>query len=334
MKNYQNNFLDKIKFFFKLSFKKKIKKIFTLLGIRFILYQTLYNFFKFIFKSKSPFIRSTLFDTLKFNSNLSIIETIHNEKFIVFNNDNIISKEMFVTGEFDLKKLRKSLNFLNKNYKINTLYDIGANIGVICIPAVNRGLVKKAYAVEPENKNFDLLKMNIAINNLQNKINTYNYALSDQDDKKIEMELAEDNSGDHRIKSMIKFNTHGEEKRKTTEVFTKKFDTLFKNINPKTDLIWIDTQGYEPIILSGAKDLINSRAPIVLEFWPYALKRIGSWELMLKIIAQFDKYIDLSQETIELQEISEKSLLKLQDGWGEEKKGSYSLYTDLLLLNN
>ena len=109
---------------------------------------------------------------------------------------------------------------------------------------------------------------------------------------------------------------------------------MFKNINPKTDLIWIDTQGYEPIILSGAKDLINSKAPIVLEFWPYALKRIGSWELMLKIIAQFDKYIDLSQETIELHEISEKSLLKLKDGWGEEKKGSYSLYTDLLLLKN
>lgn len=332
MKNYQNNFLAKFKIFFELNFKKKIKKIFTLLGIRFILYQVLFNLLKLIFKNKSPFVKGILFDVLKYNSNLSIVETKHNEKFIIFNNDNIISKEMFVTGEFDLKKLRKSLDFLNKKYKINTLYDIGANIGVICIPAVKRGLVEKAFAVEPENKNFDLLKMNIAINNLQNKINTYNYALSDQDDKKIEMELAEDNSGDHRIKSMIKFNTHGEEKRKTTEVFTKKFDTLFQNVSPKTDLIWIDTQGYEPIILSGAKDLINSKAPIVLEFWPYALKRVGSWELMLKIIAQFDIYIDLSLENIEPQEINEKSLLDLKEGWGEEKKGSYSLYTDLLLL--
>ncbi len=334
MKNYQNNFLAKSKIFLKLSLKKKIKKIFTLLGIRFILYQTLFNFLKLIFKNKSPFVKGILFDVLKYNSNLSIVETKYNEKFIIFNNDNIISKEMFVTGEFDLKKLEKSLDFLNKNYNTNTLYDIGANIGVICIPAVKRGLIKNAYAVEPEKKNFNLLEMNVAINKLQDKINTYNCALSDQDDKKIEMELAEDNSGDHRIKNTINFNTHGEENRKTIQVETKKFDTLFKNINSKNDLIWMDTQGYEPIILSGAKNLISAKAPIVVEFWPYALKRIDAWEPMLKTIAQFDIYIDLSLENIEPQEINEKSLLDLKEGWGEEKKGSYSLYTDLMLLKN
>ena len=37
-------------------------------------------------------------------------------------------------------------------------FDIGANIGVISIPAVKRGLIKKAYAVEPEPQNYNLLK--------------------------------------------------------------------------------------------------------------------------------------------------------------------------------
>ena len=44
--------------------------------------------------------------------------------------------------------------------------DIGANIGVICIPAVSRGLVEEAIAIEPESENFKLLKLNISLNNL------------------------------------------------------------------------------------------------------------------------------------------------------------------------
>ena len=65
---------------------------------------------------------------------------------------------MFVKEEFDLNKFEKALDFLNKKKKIENLYDIGANLGIICIPAVKRGLVKKAFAVEPEPKNFQLLK--------------------------------------------------------------------------------------------------------------------------------------------------------------------------------
>ena len=53
----------------------------------------------------------------------------YGEKFGLFANDNIISKELFVSEEFDLKKLIKTLNFLNKKGKIKNLYDIGANIG-------------------------------------------------------------------------------------------------------------------------------------------------------------------------------------------------------------
>ena len=62
----------------------------SLLGIRFILYQVLFNLLKLIFKNKSSFAKGILFDVLKYNSNLSIVETKHNEKFIIFNNDNII----------------------------------------------------------------------------------------------------------------------------------------------------------------------------------------------------------------------------------------------------
>ena len=146
------------------------------------------------------------------------------------------------------------------------------------------------------------------------------------------MEIATDNYGDHRIKNKINFNIHGEEDRKIVNVKTKKFDTLFKNINPSSDLVWMDTQGYEPIVLSGAKNLINSKTPLVLEFWPYALKRSGLWEKMFEHLKSFDYYVDLSDQNLFTKKIDENAILKLQNGWDNELKGSHSLYTDLILL--
>jgi len=334
MKKYPKNFTEKIKNFLQLDFKIKFKKFLTLVGLKFFLYNSLFFIVKLINKNRSPFVRGILFDALKYKSKLEIVENKHKEKFIIFTNDNVISKEIFVSEEFDIKKVYKALDFLNKKSKISRLYDIGANIGVICIPAVKRGLVESANAVEPERKNFELLQMNVALNDLQNKIKIFDYALSDKDNEIIEMELAEDNSGDHRIKNKPQFNIHGEENRKTVKVNSKKFDSLFTNIDPKKDLVWIDTQGYEPIILSGSENLIKSKTPIVIEFWPYALKRAGHWEKMIHIFSKFDYFIDLSLSSTIPVEINEKNLLILKDGWDSEKKGDFSLYTDLILLKN
>ena len=146
------------------------------------------------------------------------------------------------------------------------------------------------------------------------------------------MEIAPDNSGDHRIKNKINFNIHGEENREIIKVKTKKFDTLFKNVNPTNDIVWMDTQGFEPIILSGAKNLIDSKVPIVLEFWPYALKRSGSWEKMINFLNFFDYFVDLSDQNLNPIKINNNTIMDLRSGWENEKKGLYSLYTDLILL--
>ena len=332
MKHYSKNLSEKFQIFLKLDTVSKLKKILKILGVKYIVYNILYLFLSKLVKSKIYFIKGIVFDSLKHINELIIIKTDFNEKFILFANDNIISKEMFINKKFDLEKFEKALKFINQKKKIKTIYDIGANIGVICIPAVKRGLVENAFAVEPEKKNFELLKLNISLNNLDSKIISYNYALSNKDDAIVKMELAPDNSGDHRIKNEVNFNIHGEEEREIVEVKTKKFDSLFKNIDSLNDLIWIDTQGFEPIILSGAKNLIESKATIVIEFWPYALKRSGLWEQMIEIIKKFDYFVDLSNQNLVSQKINEKTILALIDGWENEEKGQYSLHTDLILL--
>ena len=215
---------------------------------------------------------------------------------------------------------------------IKNLIDIGANLGAISIPAVNRNLVEKSYAVEPMPDNYKVLKANIILNNFEAKIKSYNYALSDSDDETVDMEISENNSGDHRVKKLVKFNTHGEEKRNLIKVKTKKFDTLFNDIELKNSLIKIDTQGHEAIILSCANRIIENKVPTVIEFWPYGLKRNGSWEKMFNILRKFSTFIDLSNDEMILNEINSKNLDELAQKWDEEKPNKGSLFTDLLLL--
>ena len=180
-----------------------------------------------------------------------------------------------------------------------------------------------------------MLKLNVSLNNLEDKIKIFNYALSSENDKTLNLEISKDNSGDHRIRLPGKEEgLHGEEKRKVKSVVGKTFDSLFPNVNPKEDLIWIDTQGFEPNILEGANKLIISGAPIVIEFWPYALKRNDLWNKMEEMIKKFKFYCDISQDPFQIVEINEQNIKKLFSGWDQEKPNKHALFTDLLLLSN
>ena len=311
----------------------KIKSILKIIGLKWIFYKFFYFIFKLILNNKSYFLKGIIFDVKKITNDFAITSNNYNEKFILFTKDEVISKEIFINNEFDLNKLQLTIDFLNsKNFNIKNLIDIGANIGAISIPAVNRNLVEKSYVVEPMPDNYKVLKANIILNNFEEKIKTYNYALSDSDDETVDMEISENNSGDHRVKKIVRFNTHGEEKRNLIKVKTKKFDTLFNDIKLKNSLIKIDTQGHEAIILSSANRIIENKIPTIIEFWPYGLKRNGSWERMFDLLKKFRTFIDLSNNKMILNEINSNNLNKLAQKWDEEKPNKGSLFTDLLLL--
>ena len=314
---------------------QKLKKVLIFLGFRKLMSKLISMILFVILKSKNSFFRSVVFDFSKNISDIIFYKNKYGERFCLFTNDNRISKQIFISEEFDLGKFYKVINFLNVSKKIQNLYDIGANIGTICIPAVKRNLVKKAYAVEPVRKNFDLLNINVMFNNLKDRIDTFNYALSSEDDKNLVIELAHGNSGDHRVRlENLESNLYNEKNRELEKVKSKKFDSLFKNLSKDKDLVWMDTQGFEPLILDGAKNLIEKEVPIVIEFWPYGLKRNNLWDHMRKIIEKYKYYADLSYNEIILKKINKESLDDLFSNWDEEKKDKPALFTDLLLLHN
>lgn len=310
---------------------KKIKAILKFFGLKTPIYKIFYFFLKILLKSKSYFINSIIFDIYSKKSKYILTENSYKEKFILITQDEVISKEIFVKGEFDLKKLEKTLKFLRPTHKIKKLYDIGANLGVTCIPAVQRKMIQTAIAVEPVMQNYNILKMNIILNKLEEKIMHYNCALSDKTNNDAKIEISKNNSGDHKVileKNLDMLN----QTNNTQKIVTDKFDNLFKNIDGNKDLIWIDTQGHEPKVLMGAENLLKSKAPIVIEFWPYELKRNGLWAQMFEILKKFDFFVDLSEKTLEKKEINPYSLKDLSSNWEKDKYKDPLLFTDFLLL--
>ena len=161
MKTYDKNIQLKFKTFLQMSLKEKINLILVFLGIKLLIYKTLHLFLSFFLKNRMSFLRRIIFDISKEKSKYIFFE--NKEKFLLFTNDKVISRECFANDNFEFEKFTKVIDFLKKKHQITKLYDVGANIGVTCIPAVNRGLVHQAIAIEPEAENFKLFAKNISM---------------------------------------------------------------------------------------------------------------------------------------------------------------------------
>jgi len=93
--------------------------------------------------------------------------------------------------------------FIKKEYDVPVseavvIIDIGANIGAASLFFAKRFPNSTIYAFEPFEKNFNFLKKNIKLNNLQERIIPYNAAIG-EDNKKMNLYLNADNDGCHSL---------------------------------------------------------------------------------------------------------------------------------------
>ena len=58
------------------------------------------------------------------------------------------------------------------------------------------------------------------------------------------------------------------------------------------------------------------------------------WEKIDSIFEKYDYFIDLNQDNINKIDINKNTLNELKNGWENDKKNNYSLFTDILLIKN
>jgi FkbM family methyltransferase len=148
--------------------------------------------------------------------------------------------------------------------------DIGANIGGVSVPLA-AGSTLNGLAVEPVGENFALLRENVRLNGLENRVALERAALGDSEGK-VDMFLSEENRGDHRAGVY-----EGSDRRKeSVELLTLASCLARHRELPAPYLIKIDVQGFEGRILAGAQDFLRSNECLILmEFWPGGLKANG-----------------------------------------------------------
>jgi len=152
----------------------------------------------------------------------------------------------------------------------DVVIDVGANIGYYTVLLADKvGKNGKIYAFEPDKTNFEILKKNIAENNLENVV-AINAAVGSKNGKSF-LYKSKENFGDHKLKNppiSTKSKSPSLEEREVIQVI--RLDSFIKE---KVDLIKIDTQGWEPEVIEGAKKIISKNKPVMfLEYSPASYK--------------------------------------------------------------
>ena len=256
-----------------------------------------------------------------------------NENFIV-HCDELISTNIFVDGSFDFFKFEKVVSIIKNNNNLTTLVDVGANIGPIAIPALTRNFFKEAILIEPEEKNFQVLMANVYLNGLRKKVTAHNIALTDKDNSSVYLEINEDkNFGDHRIfDGLVTSDTISEKNIRAIRGAT--LDKIAPNLERNNSLIWMDTQGHEGIILKGAKQSIEKKIPMVLEFTPFLIEKNGSYDCF-KLLLCYSVVYNLNEENPTPIRFNENVLKNLFDKYYQyPPKYPNDFFTDLLFLYN
>jgi len=245
--------------------------------------------------------------------------------------DRGVGRILFLRGEYeyDLIERAAALGGFASGGR-GWLLDVGANVGTVCIALARKGAFTRALAVEPAPDTFRHLVKNVARNSLDDAICCVNVALSATSGT-AELELSR-NSGDHRVRVArpLADERYHEHTRPLVSVPLRRLDDLLDESGVAwrdVGLLWMDVQGHEQHVLEGAPGLLASRVPVVIELWPYGLRRAGvEPEAFVEYLcARFRSYYDLGQEAP-----SARSMVELPALF--KQLAHFKSFADLLLM--
>jgi len=202
-----------------------------------------------------------IFSKLISSSRDIIVTGRENIKYKLPNLKENIGFEIFIDGVYEPGYVKY---FCTKIPLNGIFFDLGANIGSICIPLAKLRPDITIIAVEASPRVFSYLKYNIELNSCKN-IFAENLALSSLDNQQLPFYSPEEKFGKGSLSAVF---------TETAEyVNTITLDTLnHKYRLSKIDVIKIDVEGYERTVFEGGRTLLSLKnAPVILfEFADWA----------------------------------------------------------------
>lgn len=173
-----------------------------------------------------------------------------------------------------------------KYFDINSVIDVGANIGQYALELRDLNYKGDIVSFEPLEKEFQILEKKSF---RDSKWKTFNYALGSRNG--IEKINISENSYSSSILELLPDHIENAPESKFKDIQTiqiKTLDSVFENIisSKKSVYLKIDTQGYEKEVLTGAIDSLKKINCIQLEMSLTPLySKESSFEELIKLLA-------------------------------------------------
>jgi len=193
------------------------------------------------------------------------IKVLDDHKIAFDPSDHSIGREIRKTGTWqrdDFRLVISQLHRAGKNTGDKIFLDVGANIGTQTVYALVQNDFARAICFEPVPANLAVLDMNVALNNLSERVTIFRKAAGSKSETKT-LNLERALSGNHSFHS--EFNSR--EAKIDVEVTTVDLELSKLKIQPQdVGLFWLDVEGFEPEAISGASGLIEAGVPLCVEF--------------------------------------------------------------------
>lgn len=195
--------------------------------------------------------------------------------------------------------------------------DVGANIGTEAIAAIRSHGFDSAVCCEPDEQTYRLLGANIALNGLETRIRALEVGASSAPGRSTLVHI-EGGAGNSWVAATPEQVRQAEEVRARSlarsaagdapeisfhEIEIETLDRLCESgvIDPdRVGLIWLDAEGHEGHVLSGAQALVERGVPLVMEFHPKRLGRSGELARIEDVAARcYTHFVDLRRVPVE-----------------------------------
>jgi FkbM family methyltransferase len=262
-------------------------------------------------------------------------------RLYVSTDDHVLGRRLFVynhTAETDIQLTFDALRQIPgvaERLTDYTVLEIGANIGSHTVSLLKHYGAREVLAIEPSPANCELLRQNVVSNGVSERVRLLELALSDREGS-VSLEISPTNSGDHRVRVDGGSANGSEASRETIDVRAASLDSLVETGEIELEgvgLVWLDAQGHEAHIFSGAQTLLGSDIPIAMEYWPYGLRRAGGLELLHQLIAEhYSHVLDIAPpDGSGPRVVRADELPKLESEYGWDRSDGHDLGTDLIL---
>ena len=215
----------------------------------------------FLKRQKSRQIRKKLGKNVKY-----VIAHSENGIMATDPEDLEVGHQLRANGSFGMSEVERINKFVDEN---SSVLIVGGHIGSLAIPISKS--VDNCTVIEASPKNYELLKMNILLNNCEN-ISAYNLAASESKGK-IQFQMNSVNSGGSK---RLPINNKFMYRYDDPEVIEVESETLDSLLGGKIfDLILLDIEGSEYFAMKGMPTLLANCRTLIVEFLPHHLTNVA-----------------------------------------------------------